>query len=50
MKIKMSAKKFVKELKGKGVEGELIRTIFFSLITSFIAFGFYYFFGTDPDK
>ncbi|MDP6845807.1 MAG: hypothetical protein QF460_02540 [Candidatus Nanoarchaeia archaeon] len=38
----MSAKKFVKELKGKGVEGELIRTIFLSLITSFITLGLYY--------
>ena len=39
----MTATEFFKELKGNGrVEGELIKTIFISLITSFITFGIYY--------
>ncbi|PIN93829.1 hypothetical protein COU54_01540 [Candidatus Pacearchaeota archaeon CG10_big_fil_rev_8_21_14_0_10_31_24] len=40
----MSFKEFVKELNGEGVEGELIKTIFVSLITSFLVlFVLYYF-------
>jgi hypothetical protein len=32
----MSLRDFIKELKGNGVEGELVQTIFVSLITSFV--------------
>ena len=39
----MSLKEFIKELNGKGVEGELIKTIFISLATSFILIGILYF-------
>ncbi len=39
----MSFKKFLSELNGKGVEGELIKTILYSLITSFIVLGTLYF-------
>ncbi len=39
----MSFKKFAKELNGKGVEGELIKTILYSLITSFLTLGILYF-------
>lgn len=38
----MSLKQFMKELNGSRVEGELIKTVFYSLITSFIAIGFLY--------
>ncbi len=41
----MAIKDFVKELNdSQSVEGELIKTIFYSLITSFIALGILYFF------
>ena len=39
----MSFKEFMKELNGNRVEGELVRTIFYSLITSFIILGIFYF-------
>ena len=39
----MSVKKFLKELNGKGVEGELIKTILYSLVTSFLVLGVLYF-------
>ena len=39
----MSLKEFRKELNGDRVEGELIKTIFYSLITSFIALGLLYY-------
>ena len=40
----MTLKEFIKELKqNERVEGELIRTIFFSLITSLLLFGILYF-------
>ena len=39
----MSLKEFVKELNGGRVEGELIKTIFYSLITSFIVLGLLYY-------
>lgn len=39
----MSIKKFTKELSGSGVEGELIKTIFVSLLTSFIVLAVLYF-------
>ncbi len=41
----MSAKKFVKELSGSRVEGEIIKTVTYSLITSFIVFIVLYFLG-----
>lgn len=40
----MSFKDFVKELNGNRVEGELVKTIFYSLITSFIFLTMLYFF------
>ena len=39
----MSFKEFVKELNGNRVEGELIKTILYSLLTSFIVLGILYF-------
>lgn len=39
----MSFKKFTQELNGGRVEGELLKTIFYSLITSFIVIGGLYF-------
>ncbi len=39
----MSFREFVRELNGNRVEGELIRTIFYSLITSFVVLGILYF-------
>ncbi|PIN95090.1 hypothetical protein COU53_01165 [Candidatus Pacearchaeota archaeon CG10_big_fil_rev_8_21_14_0_10_30_48] len=39
----MSFKEFIKELNGGRVEGELIKTIFYSLITSFIVLGLLYY-------
>src|SRR3989344_429350 len=40
----MTFKKFVKELNGQGVEGELIKTIVYSLITSLVVLGILYYF------
>jgi len=40
----MSFKEFKKELNGNRIEGELVRTIFYSLITSFIILGIFYYF------
>src|SRR3990167_4512586 len=40
----MSFKDFRKELNGNRVEGELIKTILYSLLTSFILLGILYFF------
>lgn len=40
----MSLKEFKKELNGTRVEGELIRTIFYSLLTSLIVLGVLYYF------
>ncbi len=40
----MSFKQFIKELNGKRVEGELIKTIFYSLLTSFVLLGLLYYF------
>ena len=39
----MTLKEFSKELNGDRVEGELIKTIFYSLITSFIILGLLYY-------
>ena len=39
----MSFKEFVKELNGNRVEGELIKTILYSLLTSFIILEILYF-------
>ena len=39
----MSIKAFVKELNNDKVEGELIKTIFVSLLTSFVLLGVLYF-------
>ena len=39
----MSFKQFLKELNGNRVEGELIKTIFVSLVTSFIVIGILYY-------
>ncbi len=39
----MAIKEFAKELSGDGVEGELIKTIFYSLLTSFILLAVLYF-------
>lgn len=39
----MSFKEFMNELNSQRVEGELIKTIFYSLITSFLIIGFLYF-------
>ncbi len=38
----MSFKEFTKALNGEGVEGELIKTIFISLVTSFLTLGILY--------
>jgi len=38
----MSLKNFIKELKGNRVEGELLKTIFYSLLTSFATLGLLY--------
>ncbi|MDO8467391.1 MAG: hypothetical protein Q7S56_00370 [Nanoarchaeota archaeon] len=43
----MSFKEFVKELNGSRVEGELIKTILYSLLTSFGILAFYYFAGLN---
>ena len=40
----MSFKEFKKELNGNRVEGELIKSIFYSLITSFVILGVLYYF------
>src|SRR3989338_4093346 len=40
----MTFQEFIKELNGDRVEGELIKTIFYSLITSFLILGLLYFF------
>lgn len=40
----MSFKEFVRELNGNRVEGELIKTVFYSLFTSFIILGIIYYF------
>ncbi|MEM3074906.1 MAG: hypothetical protein QW727_03125 [Candidatus Pacearchaeota archaeon] len=40
----MKIKRFIKELNGSRVEGELIKTIFYSLITSFSILGSLYYF------
>ena len=40
----MTFKEFVKELNGQRIEGELIKTMFYSLITSFIFLAVLYFF------
>ena len=39
----MTIKEFIKELNGQGVEGEIIKTIIYSLLTSFITLGVLYF-------
>jgi hypothetical protein len=39
----MSFKEFTKELNGKRVEGEIVKTIFVSLLTSFVFLGILYF-------
>jgi len=39
----MSFKQFIKELGGERVEGELVKTVFYSLLTSFITLGILYF-------
>lgn len=40
----MNFKTFLKELNGEGVEGKLIKSVFASLLTSFIVLGILYFF------
>ena len=40
----MSFKEFTKSLNGNGVEGELVKTVFVSLVTSFVFLVFLYFF------
>jgi len=40
----MTLKEFRKELNGNRVEGELIKTIFYSLVTSFLVLGLLYYF------
>ena len=40
----MSFKEFTKELNGNRVEGELIKTVFYSLISSFIVLAIFYYF------
>src|SRR3989344_1645558 len=40
----MSFKEFIKELNGSRVEGELIKTVFYSLLVSFALFAVLYFF------
>ena len=42
-KYKMSFKEFTKELNGSRVEGELVRVIFYSLLTSFALLGILYY-------
>ena len=39
----MTLKEFTKSLNGNGVEGEIIKTVFISLLTSFILLGIIYF-------
>ena len=39
----MSIKEFISELNGSRVEGELVKTIFYSLLTSFVFLGILYF-------
>ena len=39
----MTFKEFLKELNGEGVEGELIKTIIYSILTSFLTLGVLYF-------
>lgn len=39
----MSFKNFVRELNGKRVEGELVRTVFYSLLSSLLIFFLFYF-------
>ncbi len=39
----MTFKEFTKELNGKGVEGEILKTVFLSLLTSFITLGLLYY-------
>ena len=41
----MEFKQFLKELNGKRVEGELIKTIFYSLVTSFLFLSMLYYFN-----
>lgn len=41
----MSFKEFTKELSGNRIEGELVKACFYSLITSFIVIGLFYFLG-----
>jgi len=41
----MSFKEFTKELSGSRIEGELVKAGFYSLITSFIVIGLFYFLG-----
>ena len=41
----MSIKEFTKELNGNRVEGELIKTILYSLVTSFLILGILYYFN-----
>ena len=43
MEFNMTLKEFVKSLNGEGVEGEIIKTIFVSLATSFMLLGIVYF-------
>ena len=43
----MSFREFVRELNGNRVEGELVKTILYSLLTSFIILVFYYFVGLN---
>src|SRR3989344_6158841 len=43
----MFLKEFVRELNGNRVEGELVKTILYSLLTSFIILVFYYFVGLN---
>jgi len=47
----MSFREFIKELNGNKIEGELIKTIIYSLITSFITLAIFYFlkFKTIPE-
>jgi len=40
----MSFKDFIKELNGNRVEGELVKTVFYSLLTSFLILGILYYF------
>ena len=42
--MKMTLKEFARSLNGEGVEGEILKTIFVSLVTSFIVLGILYLF------